>query len=398
MKVLQINCVYGHGSTGTLTRDLHHYLQEQGIQSLVCYGRGKTAEDPGVFRICSETYAKGQHLLSCIRGIPYGGCLLSTWRLLGIIGREKPDVVHLQCCNGYFVNLYLLLSRLKRNRIPTVLTLHAEFPYTGNCAHAFDCEKWKTGCGNCPRWKASPHSFFFDRTACSYRKMREAVRGFGPKLTAVSVSSWLRRRAEQSPILDGVNHRVIGNGIDTEIFTYRPGKQPIQERILFHATALFSDDPSHPKGGYYLLELARQMENQPVRFLVAGKHRINGEIPPNVTLLGEIRDQNRLAQYYSAADLTILTSRAESFSLVCAESLCCGTPVAGFRAGGPEEIALDAYSRFVEFGDVEQLLTAVQEMLDTWSCDPEAVSRTARKYYGKEHMLQNYLKLYQGVL
>jgi glycosyltransferase involved in cell wall biosynthesis len=228
--------------------------------------------------------------------------------------------------------------------------------------------------------------------------MREAVRGFGHELTAVSVSFWLRRRAEQSPILDGVNHRVIGNGIDTEIFTYRPGKQPIQERILFHATALFSDDPSHPKGGYYLLELARRMEDQSVRFLVAGKHRINGELPPNVTLLGEVRDQNRLAQYYSAADLTILTSRAESFSLVCAESLCCGTPVAGFRAGGPEEIALDAYSRFVEFGDVEQLLTAVREMLDVWAYDPEAVSRTARKYYGKEHMLQNYLKLYQGVL
>lgn len=398
MKVIQINCVYGHGSTGTLTRELHRYLSEQGIESMVCYGRGETVEEPGVIKLCSETYAKGQHLFSCIRGIPYGGCLMSTRRLLGILRREKPDVVHLQCCNGYFVNQYILLSWLKRQRIPTVLTLHAEFPYTGNCAHAFDCEKWKTGCGNCPRWQTSPHSFFFDRTTRSHKNMREAVRGFGSGLTAVSVSSWLQRRAEQSPILEGVKHRVIGNGIDTAIFTCRPVDGISRETILFQATALFSDDPNHPKGGYYLLELAKRMAHRPVRFLVAGKHHINGELPSNVTLLGEIRDRNRLAQYYSAADLTILTGRAESFSLVCAESLCCGTPVAGFRAGAPEEIALTGYSRFVEFGDVEQLLTAVTEMLDAGLPDKGAVSRAARERYGKEIMLQKYLDVYRGAL
>ncbi len=34
--------------------------------------------------------------------------------------------------------------------------------------------------------------------------------------------------------------------------------------------------------------------------------------------------------------------------MVTAESLCCGTPVVGFTAGGPESIAIDAFSNFVE--------------------------------------------------
>lgn len=403
MKVLQVNCVYGHGSTGMLARELHRYLLSRGMDSVVCYGRGEKTDEPGVIKLCSESYAKWQHLLCSVRGMPYGGCLLSTRRLVNILRKEKPDVVHLQCINGYFVNQYRLLTWLKRHKIPTVLTLHAEFPYTGSCAHALDCEKWKTGCGNCPRWRQAADSFFFDRTALCHHKMMEAIQDFGAGLTAVAVSPWIYRRAVQSPILKGVTHRVIGNGIDTKLFTYRPGDRIrkqygiSRERIIFQATAQFSDDPNHLKGGYYLLELARRMSGQPVRFLVAGKHHIQGEIPENVAFLGEIRDREVLAQYYREADVTLLTSRAESFSLTCAESLCCGTPVVGFRAGGPEEIALPQYSRFVEFGDLEQLLAAVMQMLDTPRPEKETVSRVARECYSEEIMLQKYMDIYLGV-
>ena len=35
MKVCQINCVYGSGSTGKIVRDIHLTLKDQGIESLV---------------------------------------------------------------------------------------------------------------------------------------------------------------------------------------------------------------------------------------------------------------------------------------------------------------------------------------------------------------------------
>ena len=45
MKVLQLNCVYGTGSTGRLVQQLHTAMEAQGIESVVLYGRGpSTAE------------------------------------------------------------------------------------------------------------------------------------------------------------------------------------------------------------------------------------------------------------------------------------------------------------------------------------------------------------------
>ncbi|MFR0734140.1 MAG: hypothetical protein ACLSHU_08095 [Oscillospiraceae bacterium] len=43
------------------------------------------------------------------------------------------------------------MEDLKQSGIPTVLTLHAEFPYTGGCSHAGPCSGWKEHCGVCVR-------------------------------------------------------------------------------------------------------------------------------------------------------------------------------------------------------------------------------------------------------
>ena len=126
MKILQINCVYGTGSTGRLTQAIHTHLLADGIESVVCCGRGSRSTDPHVHKICGELYAKAQHAEADLTGLVYGGCVLSTARLLHILRREAPDIVHLQCINGYFVNIFRLVRWLKRHRIPTLLTLHAE--------------------------------------------------------------------------------------------------------------------------------------------------------------------------------------------------------------------------------------------------------------------------------
>ena len=43
MKVLQINSVYGVGSTGKITQALHTALLADGADSIVLYGRGPEA-------------------------------------------------------------------------------------------------------------------------------------------------------------------------------------------------------------------------------------------------------------------------------------------------------------------------------------------------------------------
>ena len=178
MRILQINCVYGKGSTGRIMGDIHAYLRSQGHESLILYGRGDKTDDPDVYKTCGEIYAKANKLLCKLTGLMYGGCRLSTHRLIGYIKKLQPDVVHLHCINGNFVNIYRLIQWLKQSGIPTVLTLHAEFMHTANCVHAYECDKWETGCGHCPVYRRETGSLLFDRTAASWKWMRRAFDGF----------------------------------------------------------------------------------------------------------------------------------------------------------------------------------------------------------------------------
>ena len=108
MKILQINCVYGVGSTGKLTKALHTALLAEGADSIVLYGRGPDAHAPGVHRLCGNLYGKANSLLSRFTGLSYGGCRLATQKAIRILQKEQPDVVHLQCINGR-----QLLSRVR---------------------------------------------------------------------------------------------------------------------------------------------------------------------------------------------------------------------------------------------------------------------------------------------
>lgn len=400
MKVLQVNCVYKTGSTGKITADLHNALKKKGIESVVCYGRGKKVNEPNVYKTCGELYSKLNNLLSRFTGIMYGGCLFSTNRLISIIKKEKPDIVHLQCINGYFVNIYRLVNWLKKNNIKTVLTLHAEFMFTANCGHSFDCEGWKTGCGKCPKFKEETKSLLFDGTARSFKKMQKAFAGFKKEnLIIVSVSPWLMERAKQSPILAGKQHTVVMNGLDTSVFYPREvGKLKLglgtdDEKIIFHATPVFSDNPEHIKGGCYIIKLAEMLKGENVKIIVAGSYPENLKVPDNILLLGKVSDQNRLAELYSAADITVIASKRETFSMVCAESLCCGTPVAGFKAGGPETISLAKYSRFVEYGDLNALYESVSYFLNN-AQETDETTKAAVKTYGSKTMTEKYTEVY----
>lgn len=401
MKILQINCVYQSGSTGKIVCDIHSELLNRDIQSVVCYGRGKKVNIPNVYKIFCESYFMFNSLRCKITGLIYGGAYCSTRLLEHFILKEKPDIVHLQCINGYFVNIYKLVDFLKVNHIKTLITLHAEFMYTANCGYAFDCNRWMIGCGNCPQFKELD-PWFFDRTATSWKKMKKAFEGFNDGLIIVSVSPWLMNRAKCSPMLSGKKHTVVLNGLNTDIFHFYKNsnlKESLRlnenKILVFHVSPNFTNEINNIKGGYYLIELAKQMPD--FQFVVAGPYANDIKVPDNVKLLGRIKDQSLLAQYYSTADICVLTSKKETFSMVCAESLCCGTPIVGFKAGAPEMIALKKYSEFVDFGDVRALKHAIIRMTEE-KISKVTISAEAIKVYSKERMTAEYIQLYRELL
>lgn len=121
------------------------------------------------------------------------------------------------------------------------------------------------------------------------------------------------------------------------------------------------------------------------------------DIPSNVTLLGSLADQETLAKFYSISDITILTSKKETFSMVTAESLCCGTPIVGFKAGAPETISNPEYSRWVDYEDIMSLRNAVLEVLKL-DINKEELSKLSMLLYDRKVMVENYINVYNRLL
>lgn len=396
MKVLQINFSYDRLSTGLITADVHKGLIEHNIDSYVCYGRGPKNPSPNVYRICNDLYARFNKVLSAITGLIYGHCWISTFMILKKIKIIKPDIVHLQCINGYFVNSYRLLNYLSSHRIKTVLTLHADFPYTATCGVAYDCLKWKTGCGNCKchrDWFTLP-----DSTTYSWKEMKRCYDKFDrADLTVVPVSSWLEKRAKQSPMLSRFNFTTVLNGIDTDVFRYRDydkkrRKELVGEKKMVLFITSYFRAPG--KGGDFILKIAEMMPD--VCFVVVG---IKGDSEgiTNILQIGQVFDRKRLAELYSMSDAVMLLSKFETFGLPVAEGLCCGTPIVGFKAGGPESIALSEFCEFVNYGEIDSLRDSLRVTFNK-NIDKQLVSTIAVEHYSKSQMIESYISVYNKLL
>lgn len=398
MRILQINTVYKVGSTGKIVYEIHNQLQKSGHESYVIYGRGSLPTESNIYKTSPDWDGKLQAIYSRFSGNFYGGAFYSTFNLKKKIKKISPDIVHVHLLNGNFVNNFCLLNFLAENNYKTIITLHAEVMYTGLCEHALDCEKWKSGCGKCPQNFTKYHSWFFDRTSFEWQKKSKAYAKFN-NLTLVSVSAWLQERAKQSPMFQNRNFIVIGNGIDTDIFkpiesnNLKTRLKISESKVILHVTPSFK---SAIKGGEYVIQIARRLLNENVKILIVGFDGYDGLLPSNVITINHTKSQQELAEYYSMADITLLTSKKETFSLVSAESLSCGTPVVGFKAGGPEQISIPEFSEFVENGDIESLEKVVQKWLNMKK-DPKKITEVIDNKYSKVKMCSEYIHLYENM-
>jgi D-inositol-3-phosphate glycosyltransferase len=76
-------------------------------------------------------------------------------------------------------------------------------------------------------------------------------------------------------------------------------------------------------------------------------------------------DQDRLADWYRAADLCVVPSYSESFGLVAIEAQACGTPVVAASVGGLATAVADGRSGLLVAGhDPDDYATAISRLLD----------------------------------
>jgi glycosyltransferase involved in cell wall biosynthesis len=405
MKVLLVNVTGKTGSTGKIVTDIRDSLLKEGHEAIIAYGHADKVTAPGYYKISKRIEGAISLRLSKLGRCSLKGNTLAFYRLKEIIKAENPDIVHLHCINCHCINVYDTLKYLASRRIKTVITHHAEFFYTGSCPYSYSCSLYSTSeCKGCETPQYATGNLFFPNPHKNWKRMFEAVNAFSPdELIFTSVSPWVHERALKSPIVNRYKDVVVLNGLNTEIFKYQQGNRVVNRKFLeikdyvLHVTPFFDPlDKNDIKGGYFVAELAKRLPQVP--FVVISSVSQNCEtLPQNVLLWGRTENQQELSQIYSGAQLTLLTSKRETFSMVTAESLCCGTPVIGFKAGGPESIAISKYSDFVDYGDVEILKNVLINNFNK-VFDNKKISREASLIYSREKMTGDYITVYNCLL
>ena len=169
MKVMQINAVYGIGSTGVIVKDIHELSQKSGIESYVSYSTSPIANTDikNGYIIGSKLGKKVHAAFSRVGGKQAYFSRYATGKLIAYIKQVKPDIVHLHNLHSNFVHLNKLLNYLAKADIKTVITLHDCWFYTGGCFHYTfaGCDKWLDKCGNCPKKKQDTPAYLYDASA-----------------------------------------------------------------------------------------------------------------------------------------------------------------------------------------------------------------------------------------
>jgi glycosyltransferase involved in cell wall biosynthesis len=420
VKVLLINTSDAGGGAQEIGARLMRELRARGHEATMAVGH-RVGDEPGVEVIpnweARNPVARGAAHLAHVTGrdwIRRAGEPLrtarvlrgqedfsfpGTWKLLRRLRASPPDVIHAHNLHGGYFDLRALpeLSRIA----PLVLTLHDMWLMTGHVAHSFDCERWRTGCGNCPYLDAyAPVPR--DRTAWNWQRKRALYSE--SRLHVATPSEWLHTRVGDSMLTAGLEEsRVIPNGVDLDRFS--PGDRgearrrlglPADARVLLFAA---NSTRSNEFKDFATLERALERLGSEVIAVSVGEAGESRRI--GSAELRMVEPQSDLTPWYRAADLYVHPARADTFPTTVLEALASGLPVVASAVGGIPELVMEGETgHLVPVGDAQAMAGAIDSLLT----DPErrsAMAAAARadavERFDARRMVNAYVDWYESL-
>lgn len=403
MKVLIINTRWEGASTGKIATGFYHKLIENGHQAVLLYGDGKVrAEDPNIICIDSHIEIEFHRYLNYFWGFHGTFAPLAMMRLKKIIKTFKPDIVQLYNLHGYYLDIYKLFAFLKENDIPTVYGMLDEHPYLGYCCYAYDCEQFKTGCTQCTMRFEEGYmkSKFFNRARKTFLLKQEAYSNFSNII--YTGPEWVIDRARESLLLKNKRLEILDEYVETDNVFYPRDTKQIRKKLLIpdDKIVILNVGPSENvrKGIQYYIEVAKRTQRDDIVFINVGYTSDKSGLPSNYIPIPYVSDQNELAEYYSLADLFVCTSIADTMPNVCLDSLACGTPVCGFDITGIPYVAEEPLGRFVEPGNVEELLSIICSVKKKDEVLIEECREYALRRYSPDSYFEKSMKIYNKLL
>jgi glycosyltransferase involved in cell wall biosynthesis len=310
---------------------------------------------------------------------------------------QDADVVQIHNTHGNYFSL-TALPYLSRRR-PIVWLLHDMWAFTGHVAYAYDCERWRHGCGACPylgEYPALPR----DTTSLLW-KMKRAVYARS-RLTLVTPSSWLAELVRSSPLLGQFPIHHVPYGVDTEVYSPGPraearrrlGLPADRQIVLFVAT-----DLAEQRKGFQFVDRALAGLENPLLLAVAGSGE--AESAAEMRIL-RTQDEWLLVDAYRAADVVLLPTLADNLPNVVIESMACAIPCVAFATGGvPDAVRHLETGYLVRPGDAFGLARGLRTLLRDSGLRVRlgaAAREAAAAEYSLARQSERYLSVYESLL
>ena len=336
---------------------------------------------PGYWELKNK--ADWAEAFSHLRGT-FGEPLAFSMRALEVLKKRQGDfdLVHDNQCLGYSI---LGIEKL----IPTIVTLHhpitrdraLEMAHTATWRKRYSIGRWY-----------------------NFVKMQGRVASRMPRIVVVSENSIKDIHADMGVSLDRM--RLVPVGVDPELFKPMPQVARKPGRLITTASADVA-----LKGLSYLLEaVAKLRAERDVTLTIIGKPREGASndlidqlgLRPHIEFVSGVTDE-RIVELYAEAELAVVPSLYEGFSLPAIEAMSTGICLVATDGGAlPEVTGLDGDTVLqCKAGDVDALVTVISRGLD----DPqvrarvgEAGRRRVVERWSWKHCAQLTVEQYRDVL
>lgn len=372
MKIIFINTKYSIGGAANIANILYKKVKENGYDAYYFYGRGHGFDDD--FKAISDSNAirisnKKTILKNYIYSRFFGHDFFTFKKGLEIFKKhlEDSDIIHIHNLHGYVWNPLKILKLMPEDK-KIIWTIHDLWLITGRCAFPFECEGYKKACGACKIKKNYYPKTYFDFSKRYLMEKMKILKNISKNILFVTPSEWAKRQLLNSYMFKSLslfNIKVINNGIERNIFYKRDYNKIYNDFPILKGkkVVLFvGEDLNDPRKGIkYILETINYFkDNNNIMFVGIGK-KVKNFKSSNLIQIGYLDNKEKLAQFYSLADVFVTTTLDDNYPTTILESLSCETPVVAFDVGGISEILKSGVNGFlVKRGNLKELIEKIK--------------------------------------
>ena len=365
MKYIQINTVC-NWSTGNIMGDIQRKANDLWYETLSIYWRRKWFRDLKCIKVWWFFSFWFHVALTTIFDYQWLWSYFQTKRIVRILRKENPDVIHLHNIHGYYLNYPVLFKYLSEEFKGKLLwTFHDCRPFTWHCPYftIANCDKWKTQCNHCPNKRLYPISLCFDNSKSNYLRKKDRFTSV-KNLTIITPSDWLNSLVKQS-FMWKYDVVTINNWINKEIF--RP---KINEKVLekYH----ISEDKKvvlwvaniweERKWLSVFKEISKQINDDYIIVLVWLNERQLKDLPLNIIWIKRTNNIEELVTLYSRSNIFVNPSKEETFSMVTIEAMACKTKVIVLDTSAVKELVDEGTGIVLKEDTIDNYLNAIYEL------------------------------------